>query len=187
MYIDKKAEFEGLCNEVIKRQGIGDVLKWLESTDFFDAPASTKYHSSHKGGLVEHSLYVYYQLKNLLKAYPEVECSDETAAIVALLHDVCKANFYTVSQRNQKNERTGAWEKVDYYAVDEDFCFGGHGSKSVYLIMRYMDLTHEEAAAINSHMGAFNDAHVGKVFDQFPLAFLLHMADTAATIFNEED
>ena len=174
--------FTEIYQKYIEREGSQEFLKWLESTDFFNAPASTKYHECYAGGLAEHSANVFHELCRLLKAYPEVRVTAETAAIVSLLHDVCKANCYKVEYRNRKNEY-GQWEKYPYYDFQEDFSFGGHGSKSVYLIQKFMKLSDAEAVAINCHMGTENGKwEVNDAFRAYPLAFLLHTADMASTI-----
>ncbi len=175
-----KEKFIAICNEKIQRQGIEDLMSWLEKSDFYTAPASTRFHGSYPEGLVEHSLNVYGEALRLLKAYPEIEVPDESVAIAALFHDLCKVNFYTVEQRNRKNE-TGQWEKYDAYSINERFCFGGHGSKSMFIVQHFMPLTNEEAVAINCHMGAYDNKDVGNAFDQFPLAWIIHVADGAAT------
>jgi HD superfamily phosphohydrolase YqeK len=159
-----------------------ELLKWLKSTDFFTAPGSTRFHDCHAGGLADHSAKVFNELVRLLKVFPEVKVSGETAAIVALLHDVCKANCYKVEMRNKKNEH-GQWIQVPVYTFQEDFAFGGHGSKSVYLIQKFMKLTDEEAVCINCHMGVENgNWAVNDAFRAYPLAFLVHIADMASTI-----
>jgi hypothetical protein len=174
--------FEEIYTTHIKREGAAELLKWLKSTDFFSAPGSTRFHDSYAGGLAEHSARVFHELIRLLKAYPEIKASAETAAIVTLLHDVCKANCYKVEMRNKKDE-TGRWIQVPVYTFKEDFCFGGHGSKSVYLIQKFMKLTDEEAVAINCHMGVENgNWAVNDAFREYPLAFLVHTADMASTI-----
>lgn len=174
--------FEEIFRTHIKREGSSELLKWLKSTDFFTAPGSTRFHDCHAGGLADHSANVFHELVRLLKAYPEIKVSAETAAIVTLLHDVCKANCYKAELRNKKDE-TGRWIQVPVYTFKEDFSFGGHGSKSVYLIQKFMKLTDEEAVAINCHMGATqNDYSTFDAYRQFPVAFLLHTADLASTI-----
>lgn len=183
----KEAEenFRKIYTGFIKREGADKLLQWIESTDFFTAPASTRFHGSYEGGLAEHSVNVFNELARLKRVYPEVNVTAETAAIVALLHDLCKCNMYKVSMRNAKNETTGQWEKVPYYEADEQFCYGGHGAKSVYLIMKHMQLTDEEAVAINCHMGFSDrptgDYTLGKAYEHYPLAWLLHAADESAT------
>lgn len=176
---DNKERFDALC-ETIKRGGIHELMEWLGTTDFYTAPASTRFHGAYAGGLLQHSLNVYDELKRLLNAYPEVKCSNESAVICALFHDFCKINLYTTEKRNRKNE-FGQWESYDAYKKDEKFCFGGHGSKSVFLVQHFIKLTPEEAVAINCHMGAFDNENVGSSFEQFPLAWLTHVADEAAT------
>lgn len=174
--------FREIYQTYIERDGSKELFAWLESTDFFEAPASTRYHESFAGGLAEHSAKVFHELVRLLKAYPEIRVTAETAAIVALLHDLCKIGCYKIEYRNRKNEH-GQWERYPCYTFKEDYAFGGHGSKSVYLIQRFMPLTEAEAVAVNCHMGATqSDYSVYDAYRQWPLAFLLHVADTAATI-----
>lgn len=180
--------FWNIYDEYIERPGAAELKEWLLSTDIETAPASTKYHEAYSGGLMDHCVKVWDELIRLLKAYPELKITAETAAICALLHDVCKVNTYKVEYRNRKNAY-GQWEKYPAYVFNEDFSFGGHGSKSVYLIQRFMPLNEAEATAINCHMGEVNgDYSVYDAYRQYPLAFLIHTADTAATIkFKEEN
>jgi hypothetical protein len=130
---------------------------------------------------------VYEELVRLLKAYPEVRVTAETAAIVTLLHDLCKIGCYKQELRNQKVG--GVWVQRPMYVFQEDFCYGGHGSKSVYLAQKYMRLTEEEAVAINCHMGFSDrgpgDYSLGNAYDQYPLAWLVHVADESATHIRE--
>jgi hypothetical protein len=174
--------FEEIYTTHIKREGATELLRWLKSTDFFSAPGSTRFHDCTPGGLADHSVNVYKEFVRLLKVYPQVKASAETAAIVTLLHDVCKANCYKIEYRNKKDE-AGRWIQVPVYTFKEDFSFGGHGSKSVYLIQKFMKLTDEEAVAINCHMGPENGNYaVNDAFRAYPLAFLVHTADMASTI-----
>ena len=186
---DIKAEFLTEA-AIIKREGIKDLMAWLESTDFFTAPSSSRYHGAFEGGLAMHSLNVYRRLKDLNEFYDMdgAGCSRESEAIVALFHDLCKVGCYKVSSRNVKNDKTGQWEKVPFYKFEEDFPFGGHGSKSVYLVQHFMNLEPEEAAAINCHMGSWDTSNYGRpgdVFQTNKLAWLLHVADEAATYIDE--
>lgn len=186
--MNKQEKFIELYTTYITRDGSKELLEWLQGTDFFTAPASARYHEAYAGGLCEHSIRVWDELIRLLRAFPEVNISAETAAIVTLLHDVCKVGLYSTELRNKKDEY-GRWVQVPYYAHNETFKYGGHGSKSVYLIQKYMQLTDEEAVAINCHMGASQDVSVYDAHRAFPLAFLVHTADMAATIelFNKGD
>ena len=181
-----KEKFIQIFKENIKRENSGELLSWLEKTDFFTAPASTKFHLCEEGGLCEHSINVYECLND---RYGN-EHSAESIAIVALLHDLCKAQFYKMTTRNQKNEVTGQWEKVSYYQVDDKFPFG-HGEKSVFLIERFMRLKVEEAIAIRWHMGGFDDSAkaggftISNAYEMYPLAVKLHIADIEATYLRE--
>lgn len=183
-----KERFIEIYTTYIGRSGSRSLLDWLDHTDFYTAPASTKYHGDHEGGLCEHSIHVWEELIRLAKAYPEIKISPETAAIVTLLHDVCKIGCYKIEMRNQKVN--GVWVQRPFYAFQEDFCYGGHGSKSVYLIQRHMPLTDAEAVAINCHMGfsdrGAGDYSLGNAYEQTPLAWLLHVADESATYIREK-
>ena len=188
-----KDEFIEIYTTNIKREGADKLLEYLLSpkSDFFTAPASTRFHGSYEGGLLEHSLNVYHCLKDYaardrVKNVYGLNASEETLALTALLHDICKVNFYSVDYRNAKNAQ-GVWEKVPYYTIDDKLPYG-HGEKSVYIISGYMRLTREEAFAIRYHMGfSGNDDvnSVGKSFEMFPLAFALSVADMEATYFLE--
>lgn len=182
-----REQFTELYTKYIHRPGSEHLLAWLNETDFFEAPASTRFHGNYEGGLVEHSVHVWEELVRLLKAYPEVRVSAETAAIVSLLHDLCKIGSYKVELRNVKVNNT--WVKKPTYVFKEDFCYGGHGSKSVYLIQKHMNLNEQEAVAINCHMGFSDrspgDYSLGNAYEQHPLALLLHWADESATWIRE--
>lgn len=178
--MDNKNIFLELCSK-IKRDGIDQLINFLERSDFFECPASSRFHGAHQGGLLLHSLNVYNELNRLLSVYPEITPSEESIIIISLFHDLCKANMYRVEKRNRKNEY-GAWESYDAYVIDEKFHYGGHGSKSVFILQNYIKLTAEEAVAINCHMGSWDgNKDVGSAFEQFPLAWLLHVADESAT------
>lgn len=191
MITELKEEFLSTYNENIKRDGADNFLNYLLKTDFFTAPASTRFHGSHEGGLLAHSLNVYHCLKDYLerdrtKQLYRMNYSEETIALCALLHDVCKVNFYKTDYRNAKNER-GEWEKVPYYTIDDTLPYG-HGEKSVYIISGFMRLTREEAFAIRYHMGfsGVEDKNsIGKAFEMFPLAFALSVADMEASYYLE--
>ncbi len=190
-----KTEFLDIYKKNITRDGSDKLLDYLLSpkSDFFTAPASTKYHSAYEGGLCEHSINVYkclcdYMERDRVKNVYGLTASDETIAVVALLHDICKVNFYTVELRNKKNDVTGQWEKVPYYAINDELPYG-HGEKSVYIISGFMRLSREEAVAIRYHMGFSgieDKGNIGKSFEKWPLAFALSTADMEASYFLEK-
>lgn len=180
--MDTKEEFKRIVKANISRDGIDELMDWIDRTDFYTAPASTKYHGACEGGLVLHSLNVYCQLKKLCSVY-DVEATDESIAIVALFHDICKIGLYKTEMRWRK-DANDKWEQYSTYKRDEDFAYGGHGSKSVYLLMYYMKLTPWEASAINCHMGQYDASpysNPSEVYTVNHLAWLLHVADEAAT------
>ncbi len=189
-----RERFISIYKEKIHREGADAFLDWLtgDKSDFFTAPASTRYHNNCPGGLVSHSLNVYDCLKDYvsrerIKNAFGGEVSEESVAIVALLHDVCKVNFYKESTRNVKDE-TGTWIKVPYYEIEDKLPYG-HGEKSVYVIGGFMRLTREEAFAIRYHMGFSGKEEardVSAAFSMFPLAFALSVADQEATFLIEQ-
>ncbi|HIR03852.1 MAG: hydrolase [Acutalibacteraceae bacterium] len=181
-----KEEFIQIYQENIKRSGSKELLDWLLRTDFFTAPASTKYHCACENGLIMHSISVY---KVMMEKHFDAQTdSAESFAICALLHDLCKAQFYKVSTRNVKNEETGAWEKQPFYMVEDTFPYG-HGEKSVFLIERFMRLKVEEAVAIRWHMGGFEDGggfSISLAYEKYPIAVKLHLADLESTYLREK-
>ena len=184
-----KEEFIEIYRSNVSREGSAPLLEWLQKTDFFTAPASSKFHCACLGGLVQHSVSVYHTMRE--KHFEEGKDSEESFAICALLHDVCKAQFYKESFRNVKNETTGAWEKKSFYQVDDSFPYG-HGENSVFLIERFLRLKTSEAMAIRWHMGGFDDAARGgsfaisQAYERYPLAVKLHLADLESTYLREQ-
>ena len=183
--MDYRERFLALFAANVEREGVAELLAWLDTTDFFIAPASTRFHCACESGLVQHSLNVYDVLME--KHFEEGADNPESFAVCALLHDLCKAQFYKCSTRNVKNEETGQWEKQPYFSVEDMFPYG-HGEKSVYIITGFMRLTREEAFAIRFHMGFSGSEDinlVGRAFEKFPLAYALHAADMEASYFLE--
>lgn len=186
-------EFTEIYTSKINREGADKLLDWLLKSDFTTCPASTKFHSNHEGGLIEHSVKAYKRfVRNLVKEYGENwqdHISEESAAIIGLLHDICKVGYYKQEMRNVKED--GVWVQKPYYAVDDKLPYG-HGEKSVYIISGFMKLTREEAMAINWHMGGF-DARVqggsysiSGAFYEFPVALIFHLSDLEATYLDEQ-
>lgn len=137
----------------VNRPGMDKLLEYIRKSDFYSAPASTRYHLSCKGGLLQHSLNVLDALRGLMvwdgqegnwrySCSGEVVCriKDESVTIMALLHDLCKTHYYKTSTRNVKNEQTGKWEKAPFYTVEDKMPLG-HGSKSAMLQRQYLTPT----------------------------------------------
>lgn len=172
------------------RPGIDAVIKWLDESDFKFAPASTKYHNSFKGGLLKHSLDVYYHMydfKNLLAFF---DLQEDTIILTSLLHDVCKVDCYNIDYRNSKNEE-GQWIKVPYYTWGESKPYG-HGHKSIILLLQLgLQLNDIEIAMIMNHMGFSNTVsdkesnRVSALFSACPQCLVLHYADELATYTTE--
>lgn len=199
------SKFENLLGEV-KREGINDLLSFIRKSDFYIAPASTRFHLSEEGGLLTHSLHVYECLNAKLSApiWKDVlkNVSRESILLVSLLHDLCKTYYYTTDYKNQKtydadkvksassrevkHDAKGdyIWETVPCFTVDNKYPLG-HGSKSVVFILQYMKLSMEEITAITYHMGAYCDSsqwnELGQAYEKYPLALALHQADMEAT------
>lgn len=174
----QKETIKELWDAYVKRPGAKELMEWLGETDFFVAPASARHHSNYPGGLARHSLNVYERLvMNVVFKYPKLY-GTETVVIAALLHDVCKIDTYELVDMGEELE----------YRHKNSFP-AGHGEKSVMLIQRYMQLTNEEIAAINWHMGAWDPraktGELNQAWEKYPLAFLLHIADMQATHLDE--
>ena len=187
-----KEQFEILMSK-IGRPGIEELMKFIRKSDFYSAPASTRYHGANEGGLLEHSLNVHRNLsqklsestlwKDTLSDVPE-----ESIIIVSLLHDICKTYYYTTEMRNKKVN--GVWEQVPFYAVDDKIPYG-HGEKSVMMIEEYIKLTPQERYAIRWHMGPYSGSQdwgtLGIAFEKYPLALALFEADMEATHILEKE
>lgn len=183
---EKIKKFKELAG-IIKRDGIDKLIGMLEKSDFFTAPASTRFHGSYEGGLLDHSLNVYFRLRekkhdDSLWSEKLDNISDESLAIVALFHDVCKAYYYAIEMRNKKIN--GRWEQVPCYTVEDKIPYG-HGEKSVMMIEEYMKLLPVERYAIRWHMGPYSGAQdwqtLGLAMDKYPLVLALFEADMEAT------
>lgn len=203
-----------------KRPTVEDLIIKLESSDFFTAPASTTYHMNYAGGLCQHSLNVYNTLVKLVKQFYESEITDangtvyisdrtthsidsDSIIIVALLHDVCKMDFYESYMKNEKVYRaTGTkrdeqgsydWVSTPRFKVrdaDKRFLYATHGVNSEYIIHEYIPLTLEESVAIVNHMGTSSEMNLidqSSIFSKYPLAALLHSADYLSTFILETE
>lgn len=197
--MDNKTKIINLLKKV-NREGIEDLIKFMQESDYFTAPASTKYHLNEEGGLATHCINVYKRLyqgysqraKELTGSTELDSATKESIVIVALAHDLCKCNFYKSSFRNQKNEETGEWEKIPVYTVQDQSPLG-HGEKSVILLLQLgVKLTEEEIYAIRWHMGGFDEAvrggfrNLSEVYNRYELAYLLNRADMDATYLDEK-
>lgn len=174
-----------------KRDGIEKLIDYLHTTDFYTAPASTRFHSSYEGGLLQHSLNVYDMLSLMFKHEPwsKFGIPEETLIITALCHDLCKANFYDVEMRNRKNDR-GQWEQYPFYIVNDQNPYG-HGEKSAMIAANFIKLSAQERYAIRWHMGFSEPQHnyqyVGKAMEMYPLVVAVHEADLEATYLLESE
>ena len=187
-----KETFIKIFKDNIKREGADKLLDWIIKSDFFTAPASTKFHSAVEGGLAQHSINAYNRFcKNLEKEYGKnynEKISAESVAIIGLLHDVCKIDYYKVEYRNVKEDNV--WVQKPYYTVEDKLPYG-HGEKSVYILSSFIKLSREEAMAINWHMGGFDTRVMGgsyslsTAFYNFPTAVLFHISDIEATYLDE--
>lgn len=191
-----KEKFIEICTSIIKRPGIESLMEWLERSDFYTAPASSRFHGDHAGGLLEHSLNVYERLCSFVARYPELEISPETIAVTALFHDLCKVNNYVLDFKNVKVYRENGsksdangrfdWESQPIYRTEDRLPLG-HGEKSVIILQSFIKLTRDEIYAIRWHMGGFDNAVKGgdygmsNAFEICPLAVMTHLADMEAT------
>lgn len=195
--MDNKQEFVTTL-AATNRPSIQDLIIFLENSDFFTAPASTKFHGSYEGGLVEHSLHVWHLLQEKNKYY-ELNLQPDTVAITALLHDLCKINFYTKEMKSvlkgkikvKKNkkvdgqwveieEEVNDWQQEEVWVCNDQFPVG-HGEKSVITAMKFIQLTDLEIAMIRWHMGGYEPKEsyrdMGNAVDMYPFIVALQTAD----------
>lgn len=180
------------------------LVEYLDQNDFFSAPASTVYHGSYAGGLCQHSLNVYYNLKKLVQMYGDkIEPIDENSLlIVGLLHDISKVNFYesyTMNKKiyNEKGSKSDNKGKFDWFAEDafkvkdvhDRFVGGDHGFNSMMLVGKFIPLTYSESVAIYNHHAGMGDKvappDLSAIFNKYSLATLLHLADMISVYIDE--
>jgi hypothetical protein len=191
---ENKENFIRIFTENITREGSKELLEWLEGSTFFTDPSAKAHHGNFDGGLCAHSLKVYYALKDFVQMYkhqfPDYEISEESIALVALLHDLCKVGLYKKGFRNVKNDN-GVWEKIGCYDYDDKLGMG-HGEGSVYIIQTFMKIARFEALSIRWHMSSWDsavkggDSSINVAREQNPLVTLICMADSWASQFKEE-
>lgn len=189
-----KQRFIDLCNEHIHREGLDKVLAYLEKSDFYTAPSSTRFHLNEDGGLCLHSMNVF---EAACKIYNEMakpaivngtspfteEVSMESIAIATLFHDLCKIKLYHKTERWKKDDKN-RWVSYPGYEVKDDFPLG-HGEKSCLMLSWYMRLKPEEMLAIRWHMGMFDMGESGtplrmsffSATDKSSLVSIVHAAD----------
>lgn len=210
-YIFTKEDMSKAENEIcsllrsVKRPNacIEELIQKLKDSDFFTAPASTKYHNCCEGGLADHSLNVYHNLKRLVEnKHLESTISEDSIIICGLLHDMAKINYYEKSFRNKKvySEQGSKWDELGRFdwvsepcwAIKEEserFIFGNHEETSEFMIRQYIPLKVEESAAILTHHGGKgwdSAASNSTTFGRYTLAVLLHLADMLATYVDEK-
>lgn len=180
------------------RDNIESLLEFIRKSDFYSAPASTRYHSCHEGGLLEHSMNVFKALDSKSKnpVWHEIieDVGRDSIIISALLHDICKSYFYGTELKNKKvyseygkkiddNGRYD-WQSVPCYTVNDRIPYG-HGEKSVMMIEEYIKLKPVERYAIRWHMGFTepkeNYNTLSAAIRKYPFILALHEADLEAT------
>ena len=175
-----------------ERDGIDKLADYLsDSTDFFTAPASTRFHNNFSGGLAQHCLNVYENFKSLLEI-KGVEMSEDSIIICALLHDLCKCNTFVVETRNRKNEQ-GQWEKYNIWATNKEVDIPlPHSSRSIAIIRKFIKLSIKEELTIFYHMGPYGGEDyeyrnmLKAANEKYPQTVLFYVADTIASYLDEE-
>ncbi len=187
---ENKKIFLNLLSSV-DRKGIENLLEYLETkTDFYTAPASTRYHNNCAGGLLAHTLNVYENFKKLLKLQG-IEMSEESIILVSLLHDICKCNYYVLEQRNRKIN--GKWEQVNVWSNTKSVSPPlPHAYRSIRMILQFFRLTFQEELCIYYHMGPYGGEDyeyrtlLQKVNTENPETLLFYTADLFSTYLDEE-
>ena len=197
---ENRERFVGILRST-EIDNIESIITYLDELKFFEAPASVRNHYNFPGGLAMHSLNVYDMAmairESIIKMRPDLESqlAQESVAITALLHDICKADIYRLVKRRQRNE-IGTWEDIESYEVDYSDFPVGHGEKSVMMLLRAgLDLEDDEIFAIRWHMGPWDlpaqsiemDRSYRKAQEKSPLVALIHTADTLAAQILERD
>jgi hypothetical protein len=137
----REGYFRNIVAIHVLRDGVKELLAWLTERKFFTERASKTRHNSKEGGLVKHSLDVYYNFRTKIAQY-DLNVPLHSAVVASLFHDLCKLGTY------RTDHITGELITVD----QEPF---GHGEKSVILLQKFIKLSDQEIALIRWHMGRF--------------------------------
>lgn len=164
---------------------IKSMIEWLRTTDFYEAPASTRYHESFKGGLLEHSLKVYDKMCKLCTLDEFNEVDKGSAALVTLTHDWCKIHKYEQYIKHVKDDKTGQWHDELAYKYSDKYIGLGHGPQSLMMLSQFCKLTFDEMAAIRWHMTTFDVTSydlddMTNCSSKIPLVLLTQFADKLA-------
>lgn len=166
-------------------------LDWLGHTDFFTAPASTKYHDDFEHGLLMHSIRVYNNVIDLLRTNHFSRSHNlreqYDALLCALVHDWCKIGLYDKYLKNVKNEETGRWEQQTAYRHKDAAVLLGHGTTSMFMASKFFKLSIAQACAIRWHMGAYqvSDPIKNDLFranETIPMNYLIQFADQMSIV-----
>lgn len=165
--IKQYIKFMGKCADCIP-------VATLDELGFFTAPASTKYHGAYEGGLFDHSLATAQALVDLTEKLGLNWNTKESARIVGMYHDLCKCDNYVIDVETGK------------YKYNPDTILDGHGTKSVIIAQKYIELTDEEIACIRWHMGAYETDtklwdYYGRAIEKYPNVLYTHTADMIAS------
>lgn len=197
--MDRQANIERFEREAVKinREGVTRLMSYIRKSDFYSAPASTRYHLSVTGGLLQHSLNVLDAFRKRMRDNEDgtysfmvagknmATITEESMIIMALLHDLCKTNFYKTVMRWRK-DRNNKWEQYETFEVEDKVPYG-HGEKSVMMIEEFMRLKPEERYAIRWHMGytETDTLALNNAIEKYPIIWALHSADMEASHFME--
>ena len=203
--MNSKERFIELLNKVERPFNKQGLINKLENSDFFIAPASTKYNFSYEGGLVDHCLSVY-DIFSKLKETLNLDISDESVIVLSLFHDFYKMNFYDSYVKNEKvyseygskSDNLGRfdWVSKNAYKVKEPedrFIYGTNGETCEYMVRYYLPLSTEESIAIinssNTNPLVYDITHI---YNKYALSYLLHISDelsmfSSAWKFNREE
>ena len=183
---ENKKEFIELLSRV-DRKGVEELVEFLNATDFFIAPASHRFNLAEDGGLCKHSLNVYHNLCGLAQAF-DLEMNTDSLIITGLLHAIGKVNTYEKYTQNKYID--SKWVQVDGYrfkeANEKDLLLSAEpATTSAIMISHLIKLTDEETAAILNYQGNYMNPTTAEIYNRYPLAMLLHMADVATLYVDE--
>ena len=166
-----------------KREGIKDLISYMEECGFFDSPCSSKFHLCHKGGLAEHTRNVLTYAEKLGVAwlggagYNKIQ---EHVIISAILHDLGKMGQFDKPLYVPNLLKNGNLGKQPY-KVNSDLLNIPHEVRSITIAQTFIDLTEEEQFAILYHNGLYGDFKYEINGKETPLYMIIHFADMWAS------
>lgn len=164
----------------LDRKGKQSLLEWLDESNFYKAPASTRYHLAEAGGLLEHSLNVCNLALDINHSLGSPVDRD-TIILVSLFHDLGKHNAFNKDYYAEKPLLKSGLPPAQPYEKNKNLVPIPHEVLSIQILNKFIELTEDETWAILHHNGMYGDLKYSLQGKETKLQMILHFADMWAS------